>query len=247
MLLSYLIMERNLRKVIITHEFVQKTLDEERIHHFLQSLDGVLGTAFPPDEETNLSEISLWHGSTHYLFRWGDHIAGVFLTTIESKRFNTIMTETIFELEGRFAEQLKASDFSESLITDLSEVVTKNFNSVIFNPVEDLSTVGTILEKKEEYFVHTGVEGFEIYEARKNGAALGNFVHSYATLSFPALDEVISILRTDLLSISELENRVRLLFPSDLALTLRQLLRLGIVECYIKPEDSEQSSLSEGS
>ncbi|MFX0114964.1 MAG: hypothetical protein ACFFB3_10490 [Candidatus Hodarchaeota archaeon] len=242
MLLSYLIMEKNLRKVIIAHEFVQKTLDEERIHQFLKSLEGVLGTAFPADEETNLSEISMWHGSTHYLFRWGDHIAGVFLTTIESKRFNTIMTETVFELEGRFAEQLKAHDFSEGLVTDLGEVITKNFSSVIFNPVDDLSTVGTILEHKDEYFVHTGVEGFEIYEARKNGAALGNFVNSYPTISFPALDEVISILRTDLLSVGELENRVRLLSTGDLALTLRQLLRLGIVECYIKPEDVTELS-----
>ncbi|MHA2270750.1 MAG: hypothetical protein ACXACI_02740 [Candidatus Hodarchaeales archaeon] len=239
MLLSYMILEKNRRRVILTHEYVQKTLDEEQVHSFLKSLEGVIGTSFSADQETTISEISLWHGSTHYLLRWGEYIAGVFLTTIESKTFTTTLTETIFEVEGRFSDQLKAGAFSETLITDIGEVIAKNFSSIIFNPVDDLATVGTILDHKDEYYVHTGVEGFEIYETRKNGAAIGNFVNSYPTISFPALDEVVSILRTDLISLSDLEKRTRLLSPEDLALTLRQLLRLGIVECYTKPENPE--------
>jgi len=239
LLLAYLLLEKDLGKVIVSHEYVQKTMDEERIHLFLKSLDGVLGTAFPADEDTNLSEISLWHSNTHYLFRWGDFIAGIFLSTIESKRFTRILTETVFEIEGRFGEQLKTTEFPEILTNDINEVITKNFESLIFKPIDDLATVNVILEHKDKYFVHTGTDGFEIYENRKNGAALGNFVNSYPTISFPGLDEVISILRTDLLSIGELEKRVRLLTVEDLALTLRQLLRLGIVECYIRPEDTK--------
>ncbi|MFX0206412.1 MAG: hypothetical protein ACFFDT_10545 [Candidatus Hodarchaeota archaeon] len=229
-------MEKNVRKVLLTHEFVQKTLDEERVYSFLKSLEGVIGTSFPTDEKTILSEISLWHGNTHYLFRWGDFIAGVFLTMIESKKFNTILTETIFEIEGRFGEQLQ-SEMTEALTTEISEVVTKNFSSLIFSPVEDLSSVNIILQHKDSYFVHTGNDGFEIYESRKHGAAIGNFVNSYPTITLPALDEIISFLRTDLLTVSELEKRTRLLSPEDLALTLRQLLRLGIINAYEQREE----------
>ncbi len=236
MLLSYLLMDKKHRKVFLSKEFVVKTLDEERVLEFLKSMEGVLANVFT-DTESKLSEISLRLDTTNHLFRWGEYLCGVFLTTIESKRFNTILTETVFEVEGRFGDQLKAEELSESLITDIGGVVMKNFGEVIFSPIDDLSSVNVILENKNDYFVHTGVEGYEIYESRKNGAAMGNFVNSHPTLSFPALDEVISILRTDLLSVGELEERVRLLSVSDLALTLRQLLRLNIVECYVKPKE----------
>ncbi|MFX1512316.1 MAG: hypothetical protein ACFFCQ_07005 [Promethearchaeota archaeon] len=236
MLLSYMILEKNLLKVILTHEFVQKTLDEERVHNFLKSLEGVIGTSFPTDEKTILSEISFWHGSNHFLIRWGDYIAGVFLSMIESKKFTTILTETIFEIEGRFAEKLKTQDLSEALTTEIGDVITKNFRSLIFSPVDML--MAKDLEQKDKYFVHTGNEGFEIFETRKHGAAIGNFVNSYPSITFPALDEIISILRTDLLTINELEKRVRLLSPEDLALTLRQLLRLNIINAYEKTEES---------
>ncbi|MFW9993690.1 MAG: hypothetical protein ACFFD4_16710 [Candidatus Odinarchaeota archaeon] len=233
MLQAYMLINLHTRECIIANEVIQKTLDEDMVLRVVSTLEGVAKHSFSDELETSVSDLSLVHGATYYYFRWGRYLAAVILATFETKQYATVLAETVFELETSFGEDLLQA--KEELKPAMVEVVLKNFKDLIYEPVEDVGSVTNLLTHKNDYYMHTGRDGARVYEEKKKGAALRNFVHSYDTINFPAVDEVISILLTDVITVANLEKRARSLSTEDLALTLRQLLRLNIIECYTQP------------
>ncbi|MFX0061940.1 MAG: hypothetical protein ACFFC7_07100 [Candidatus Hermodarchaeota archaeon] len=238
MIQSYIILEARTNKVLHKHEFIEDTLDEEVIGDFLKSMQGILTTAF--GEKTVPSEFAIRKGNTFYTFRWGDRLVAVLLSNLESKLYSTRLTETIHEIESGltdvFSDLLNDEPLPETAIPHISTIVLKNFQDLVFFPIDDIGSVDRLLKKPDDYFVHTGIEGAASYEERKKSAALRNFVGSYEEITFEALDELISILRSDLVTVNELQKRLRLLDLKDLAITLRQLLRLNIMQIFSRPK-----------
>jgi hypothetical protein len=232
MLQAYMLINLHTRQCIVANEVIQKTLDEDLVIDFVKAIEGVISTGFSDGLETKVSDLSLTHGDTYFLFRYGYYLAGIILSKFESKKYARVLAETVFEVETRFGEELLES--KAELIPAIAEILLKNFEHLIYEPVYDFGTEDQ-LNHKNRYFMHTGAKGARVYEEKKKGAALSTFINSYDTIDFPAVDEVISILRTDITSVANLEMRVHSLSKEDLAVTLRQLLRLNIIECYTQP------------
>ncbi len=237
MLQSFFILATKTSKVIAAREFIKNGIDEDTISSFLNTMSGVVETTFT-GKTTQISEISMKYGDQFLFYRFGQHICGVIVSGIESKRFETTLSQTVFEIEERLSEELKQEVIGEEVVPRITDVVLKNFRELIFEEVADIGDVKTLLGHKTKYFFHTGEKGAKIYISKKNSAAFRIFIHSYDTITKEGVDEVIAILRTDLVTLETLEDRIRLLSEQDLALTLRQLLRLNIIDCYSQPEES---------
>ncbi|MFX0091437.1 MAG: hypothetical protein ACFFBD_06710 [Candidatus Hodarchaeota archaeon] len=234
MIQSYLILDMHTHKILHKYEFVEKSLDEDLIGNFLNSMKGILSSAF--GEQTIPSEFSIRQANTFYTFRWGAHLVAVLLSNLESKLYTTRLTETIHEIETGLGDEIHGDTLPESVLPRIAEVVLKNFKDLVFLPVDDIGNVDQLLKAADDYYIHINVEAAANYEAKRSAPALRNFVNSYDTITFEALDELTSILRSDLITVSDLQTRMRLLNSQDLALTLRQLLRLNIVNCYTRPK-----------
>jgi hypothetical protein len=238
MLQSFFFLHSRTKRVLVWKELIKNgSIDADTISGFVETVSKVVETTFPSDVETGLNEMTMNYGDSFLLFRYGAHVIGVLLVGIESKRFGTILTETVFELETRLAEEFKKEVLEEAVIAEVSDIVLKNFQDLIFQQVEDIGDVKYLLDEKEKFYWHVGKEGAIIYEKKKKSASVQIFINSYDTITEEGVDEAISVLRTDLVNFAELNSRVDALNEEDLALTLRQLLRLNAVDCYIQPSD----------
>ena len=237
MLQSFFFLHSRTKKVLVWKELIKNgPIEAETISGFVETVSKVVETTFPLDVETGLSEMTMHYGDSFLVFRYGAHVIGVLLVGVESKRFETVLTETVFELEARLSEEFKKDVLEEAVIAEVTEIVLKNFQDLIFQQVEDIGDVKYLLEDKEKFYWHVGKQGASIYEQKKRTPSVQIFINSYDTITEEGVDEAVSILRTDLVNFAELTNRIRLLNEEDLALTLRQLLRLNSIDCYIQPE-----------
>ena len=228
-------LESKTKRVLIWKELIKNSIDADTISGFVETVSQVVKTTFPSDKPTGLSEITMKHGDDFLIFRYGAYVIGVLLVGLESKKFETVLTETIYEIETRLAEEFKKETLDESVLPQISDIVLENFQDLIFEEVEDIGDIKYLLEDKEKFYWHVGREGATIYEQKKKSPAFQIFVNSYDTISEEGVDEATSVLRTDLVTFAELINRVRQLNEEDLALTLRQLLRLNVMDCYTQP------------
>lgn len=228
-------LESKTKRVLIWKELIKNSIDADTISGFVETVSQVVKTTFPSDKPTGLSEITMKHGDDFLIFRYGAYVIGVLLVGLESKKFETVLTETIYEIETRLAEEFKKETLDETVLPQISDIVLENFQDLIFEEVEDIGDIKYLLEDKEKYYWHVGREGATIYEQKKKSPAFQIFVNSYDTISEEGVDEATSVLRTDLVTFAELINRVRQLNEEDLALTLRQLLRLNVMDCYTQP------------
>ena len=237
MLQSFFFLHSRTKKVLVWKELIKNgPIEAETISGFVETVSKVVETTFPSDVETGLSEMTMHYGESFLVFRYGAHVIGVLLIGVESKRFETVLTETVFELEARLSEEFKKDVLEEAVISEVTEIVLKNFQDLIFQQVEDIGDVKYLLEDKEKFYWHVGKQGAAIYEQKKKTPSVQIFINSYDTITEEGVDEAVSILRTDLVNFAELTDRIRLLNEADLALTLRQLLRLNSIDCYIQPE-----------
>ena len=228
-------LESKTKRVLIWKELIKNSIDADTISGFVETVSQVVKTTFPSDKPTGLSEITMKHGDDFLIFRYGAYVIGVLLVGLESKKFETVLTETIYEIETRLAEEFKKETLDETVLPQISDIVLENFQDLIFEEVEDIGDIKYLLEDKEKYYWHVGREGATIYEQKKKSPAFQIFVNSYDTISEEGVDEATSVLRADLVTFAELINRVRQLNEEDLALTLRQLLRLNVMDCYTQP------------
>ena len=228
-------LESKTKRVLIWKELIKNSIDADTISGFVETVSQVVKTTFPSDKPTGLSEITMKHGDDFLIFRYGAYVIGVLLVGLESKKFETVLTETIYEIETRLAEEFKKETLDETVLPQISDIVLENFQDLIFEEVEDIGDIKYLLEDKEKFYWHVGREGATIYEQKKKSPAFQIFVNSYDTISEEGVDEATSVLRTDLVTFAELVNRVRQLNEEDLALTLRQLLRLNVMDCYTQP------------
>lgn len=228
-------LESKTKRVLIWKELIKNSIDADTISGFVETVSQVVKTTFPSDKPTGLSEITMKHGDDFLIFRYGAYVIGVLLVGLESKKFETVLTETIYEIETRLAEEFKKETLDETVLPQISDIVLENFQDLIFEEVEDIGDIKYLLEDKEKYYWHVGREGATIYEQKKKSPAFQIFINSYDTISEEGVDEATSVLRTDLVTFAELINRVRQLNEEDLALTLRQLLRLNVMDCYTQP------------
>ncbi|MFX1521144.1 MAG: hypothetical protein ACFFCD_14625 [Promethearchaeota archaeon] len=236
MLQSFFFLHSRTKKVLVWKELIKNgSLDADIISSFVETVSKVVETTFPTDIPTGLSEMTMNYGDNFLVFRYGAYVIGILQVGLESKRFGTILTETVFELEARLAEEFKKDVLEETVIAEVSDIVLKNFQDLIFQQVEDIGDVKYLLDEKEKFYWHVGREGATIYETKKKTPSVQIFINSYDTITEAGVDEAISVLRTDLVNFAELNERVHSLNEEDLALTLRQLLRLNAIDCYIQP------------
>ena len=202
-------LESKTKRVLIWKELIKNSIDADTISGFVETVSQVVKTTFPSDKPTGLSEITMKHGDDFLIFRYGAYVIGVLLVGLESKKFETVLTETIYEIETRLAEEFKKETLDESVLPQISDIVLENFQDLIFEEVEDIGDIKYLLEDKEKFYWHVGREGATIYEQKKKSPAFQIFVNSYDTISEEGVDEATSVLRTDLVTFAELINRVR--------------------------------------
>ena len=108
MLQSFFFLHSRTKRVLVWKELIKNgSIDADIISGFVETVSKVVETTFPSDVETGLNEMTMNYGDSFLIFRYGAHVIGVLLVGLESKRFGTILTETVFELEARLAEEFK--------------------------------------------------------------------------------------------------------------------------------------------
>jgi len=235
--MSFFIVEKRTKRVLVWKELIKDSIDADMVSMFVETVSKVVETTFPSDKPTGLSEITINHGDDFLIFRYGTFVIGVLLVAIESKKFETVLSETVYELESRLSDEFKKDALEEAVIPEITNIVLENFQDLLFEEVEDIGDIKYLLKEKEKYYWHVGREGALVYEKKKTSPAFQIFVNSYDTITGEGVDEATAVLRTDLVNFAELSERVRLLNKEDLALTLRQLLRLNVIDCYTQPSN----------